>query len=187
MRHRRKAFTLVELLVVIGIIAVLIAMLLPALGKARRSAKNTVCASNLRQLVMASTVYLNDNKYYPNVNRINGDPVGGLAIPHDIAPPLINSLSRYLGNYPAVTNDGSTNTPISGYAPIVQCPFAADWDTQRGPFSWIAVYTGYGYYGRLEEGSPSMQLIAPVRAANRRGTRRAVLWADPVVWYGPYN
>lgn len=58
----RAAFTLVELLVVIGIIAILVGILLPALSKARSSAKASQCASNVRQLAMAALSYVADNK-----------------------------------------------------------------------------------------------------------------------------
>jgi prepilin-type N-terminal cleavage/methylation domain-containing protein/prepilin-type processing-associated H-X9-DG protein len=60
--HAGKGFTLVELLVVIGILAVLIAMLMPTLKAARQHALITQCASNLRQLGMVSQMYAVDNK-----------------------------------------------------------------------------------------------------------------------------
>jgi len=68
--RRRRAFTLVELLVVIGIIALLISMLLPALKKAKESGNRIKCQSNLRQIVMAAMLYAGDNKagiYFPNM------------------------------------------------------------------------------------------------------------------------
>jgi prepilin-type N-terminal cleavage/methylation domain-containing protein len=60
--RRTCGFTLVELLVVIGVIAVLIAMLLPMLSKARRTAHRVSCLSNLRQVTMAFHLYASDNR-----------------------------------------------------------------------------------------------------------------------------
>lgn len=62
MSKKRSAFTLVELLVVIGIIALLLGILLPTLSRARDAGNSTRCLANMRQAAMAVTFYLNENK-----------------------------------------------------------------------------------------------------------------------------
>src|SRR6516164_9243097 len=64
-RNQRTGFTLIELLVVIAIIAILAALLLPALARARSAADSAVCRSNLRQLHVGMTLYVEQSKYYP--------------------------------------------------------------------------------------------------------------------------
>ncbi|MCM8761773.1 MAG: DUF1559 domain-containing protein, partial [Candidatus Omnitrophica bacterium] len=68
----QSGFTLIELLIAVAIIAILAAMLLPALSKAREKARETVCMNNLRQIYLAFQFYFQDyNEYFPCVD----DPV----------------------------------------------------------------------------------------------------------------
>src|SRR5689334_9520640 len=96
MRSRTpRAFTLVEILVVIGIIALLVAMILPALNKARTSASRVVCASNERQIAMSMIMFANEHHgYLPTSNRnwlqIGAgvwQPISSFAGPQDTSVP----------------------------------------------------------------------------------------------------
>ncbi len=100
MNSRTKAFTLVELLVVIGIIALLVVLLLPALNKARQSANQVVCQSNMRQLGLAFSRYVNDFNRYPNfrwpeaLNRyLGGTLLGSSALPDDGSSTNVDRVS----------------------------------------------------------------------------------------------
>jgi prepilin-type N-terminal cleavage/methylation domain-containing protein/prepilin-type processing-associated H-X9-DG protein len=91
-----RGFTLVELLVVIGVVSLLVAILLPVLGAARRTGKTAVCASNLRTLGQATMMYANDSDRYLPQPSNNGAMSSGVgAVPAGQAL-WFNAVDYYL-------------------------------------------------------------------------------------------
>jgi prepilin-type N-terminal cleavage/methylation domain-containing protein/prepilin-type processing-associated H-X9-DG protein len=139
-----KGFTLVELLVVIGIIAVLISLLLPSLAKARAQALSINCQSNLRQIYVGVVMYANDYKgaLIPNGGRyIYGNPYTYRSWDYYIAQ------GHYLGGGtvgripPAIAPEIQDTVDGSAASQVMACPAALDPDQQ---IPYIGEAFGYG-------------------------------------------
>jgi prepilin-type N-terminal cleavage/methylation domain-containing protein len=173
--RNKRAFTLVELLVVIGIIALLIAILMPALSRARKQALQASCGSNARQLTYGALAYANDWKEQlpTRFNKFAGDP--GTRLTDLSRLPLIGFDTCTIwdwGTYesPYLTSPGYGFNWLGGFAFLMRDYMKNDWDVavcpdgfytkesflQKWPgpvaYNYYCPYLVIGMYGSPNEG-----------------------------------
>jgi prepilin-type N-terminal cleavage/methylation domain-containing protein len=156
LKELHKGFTLIELLVVIAIIAILAAMLLPALSSAKEKAKRTQCLSNLRQLGVSSMLYAGDN----SDTLVPVRSANGVWVQHCINPPQQNAWKGY--GMDISTNAGPT---------VWTCPNRPNFPQYDS--SGVQYIIGYQYFGGITSWlNPAGTFTAhsPIKLANSKPT-----------------
>src|SRR5690349_16071176 len=151
--RKRTAFTLVELLVVIGIIAILVALLLPSLNKARKAANRLACLSNMRQIKIGVNFYCRDfNGWLPITSYDfsgNFQPVWSGVVAHYLKVPYYTEYPTHIDFYPELAWVYFTDPARNEVRPnILKCPeehFKNFWGTDVAvSYGWNSTVYGLG-------------------------------------------
>jgi prepilin-type N-terminal cleavage/methylation domain-containing protein len=182
---RSKGFTLVELLVVIGIVAILIALLMPSLQKARDAADRVRCTSNLRQLATYLHIYVNDNQGYfppaPRVPPLNqwwaADPGGWI--------PMLGRYAGYSKNWISWPVSGTPYLSVPTTS-VFYCPIEA-WGDSAKPYNYRWPYA-INHDLRTEKKLHQVRVPhSQVHAFSEGGGFWADLYHDGNIYFGFYG
>lgn len=168
-----RAFTLVELLIVIGIIAVLVALIVPAAGRVRDEARSTVCLSNLRQFALAAQGYASagDGRYpVAYYTSITATQITSYNWDFTLTRPRVSGSAWTVK--PGLLWSGS-NWNAGGALGVQQCP------SYEGPSNSAPdPYTGYNYNVSYIGHGENEATPTPVRVAEVSNPARCVLFGD---------
>jgi prepilin-type N-terminal cleavage/methylation domain-containing protein len=185
MKHR-PAFTLIEVLVVVAIMALLAAILMPALKEARRVSKRTVCLANLDQIAKAMRSYLHNNRdtFPTDVARLPSAEPDKRALPDMLMREFGTSGSRTRGTYEnkifLCPEDRITKTDVA-LDPIIQQKGPRYYDSQRTSYEWNDLLNGRKLHHR-----PTIEIYDGL-AVSRVPVKDLLLVSDYEIWHGDKN